>query len=50
MEDVLEWLACGMTTAEILAEYEDLESEDISAVLTYAARLVRVKRMVRFDA
>jgi uncharacterized protein (DUF433 family) len=50
VEDVLEWLASGMTTEEILAEYEDLEREDILAVLTYAARMVRVKRMVRFEA
>jgi uncharacterized protein (DUF433 family) len=34
-----------MTNEEILADYEDLEPEDIQAVLLYAARLSQVKRM-----
>lgn len=42
---VLEWLAAGMSTEEILADYEDLEREDILAVLSYAARLTHVKRL-----
>ena len=33
---ILELLAAGMTADEILADYEDLEREDISAALTYA--------------
>ena len=37
VENVLEWLASGMTTEEILADYKDLEREDILAALTYAA-------------
>ena len=45
VENVLEWLASGMTTEEILADYEDLEREDILAVLSYAARLAHVKRL-----
>jgi uncharacterized protein (DUF433 family) len=44
VESILEWLAAGMTTEEILADYEDLEREDIYAALTFAARLVHVKR------
>ena len=32
-----EWLVSGMTTEKILADYEDLEREDILAVLSYAA-------------
>jgi len=39
VENVLEWLASGMTTEEILNDYEDLEREDVLAVLAYAARL-----------
>jgi uncharacterized protein (DUF433 family) len=50
VENVLEWLAGGMTIEQILADYEDLEREDILAVLSYAARLVHVKRMDRFAA
>jgi uncharacterized protein (DUF433 family) len=45
VEGVLEWLASGMSTEEILADYEDLEREDILAVLSYAARLAHVKQM-----
>ena len=45
VEWLLETLSSGMTTEEILAEYEDLQQEDILAVLLYAARLSQVKRM-----
>ena len=50
IESVLEWLASGMSIEEILADYEDLEREDILAVLAYAARLVHVKRLDRTAA
>jgi len=33
----LEWLASGMTVDDILSDYEDLNPEDIFAVLSYAA-------------
>jgi uncharacterized protein (DUF433 family) len=36
--DVLELLASGMSDAEILADYDYLEPDDIRAVLLYAAR------------
>lgn len=49
-ETVLEWLASGMTIDEILADYEDLEREDILAVLGFAARLAHVKRLERLAA
>lgn len=35
--DVLEYLASGMTEAEILADFPDLTSEDIRACLAFAA-------------
>jgi len=38
VENILEWLASGMTPAQILNEYPDLENEDIAAVLADAAR------------
>lgn len=50
VETVLEWLASGMTIDEILADYEDLEREDILAVLGFAARLAHVKRLERLAA
>jgi uncharacterized protein (DUF433 family) len=45
VEIILELLSAGMTFEEILADYEDLEREDILAVLAYAARLSQVKRV-----
>ena len=36
---VLSLIANGLTTAEILSEYPDLESEDIKASLLYATFL-----------
>ena len=36
--DVLELLAAGQTTQQILADYPYLEAEDIPACLLYAAR------------
>ena len=45
VETILELLSSGMTTDEILADYEDLEREDILAALSFAARLSQVKRI-----
>ncbi len=45
VEMVLELLSSGMTLEEILADYEDLEQDDILAALAYAARVVRLKRI-----
>lgn len=35
--DILEYLASGMTEAEILADFSELTLEDIKACLTFAA-------------
>lgn len=45
VEMILDLLSSGMSHDEILADYPDLEREDILAVLEYAARLSRVKTM-----
>jgi len=45
VEWLLETLSSGMSIDEILADYEDLQKEDIQAVFLYAARLSQVKRM-----
>ena len=45
VETILELLSAGMTIEEILADYEDLEREDILASLEFAARLSQVKRV-----
>ena len=42
---ILELLSGGMSHQEILADYDDLEPEDIFAVLAFAARLTQVKRV-----
>jgi uncharacterized protein (DUF433 family) len=44
VETLLELMSAGMTNDEILADYEDLERDDLLAVLSYAARLSKVKR------
>ncbi len=35
--DILSWLASGMAVAEILADYPELNEDDIKATLAYAA-------------
>jgi len=39
VEFLLELLTSGMTHAEVLADYDDLEPEDLLAALTFAVRL-----------
>jgi len=45
VETMLELMSAGMTLNEILADYKDLEREDLLAVLAFATRLSQVKRM-----
>jgi len=45
VEMLLELLSSGMTHDAILGDYEDLEREDLLAVLTFAARLSRTKQL-----
>ncbi|MBI4522686.1 MAG: DUF433 domain-containing protein [Deltaproteobacteria bacterium] len=42
---ILELLSGGMSSQEILDDYDDLEPEDILAVLAFAARLAQIKRV-----
>jgi uncharacterized protein (DUF433 family) len=44
-ETILELLSSGMTPEEILADYQDLEREDILAALQFATRLSQIKRI-----
>ena len=50
VEMLLDLLSAGMTIDEILADYEDLEREDLLAAIAFGARLSRVKRMERTEA
>lgn len=47
VETILELLSSGMSSDDILNDYEDLEKEDILACLDYAAKLSQVKSINR---
>ena len=46
VQDVLEYLASGMSSEEILADFPDLTAEDIRACLAFAADRERRLRVV----
>lgn len=43
VENMLELLAAGMTIEEILADYEDLERDDLLACLEFAVKSTQMK-------
>ncbi len=43
VEIMLDLLAVGMTTEEILEDYPDLEKEDLQACILFANETIRVK-------
>ena len=45
VEVLLDLLSSGMSIDEVLADYEDLEREDLLAALEFAARLSQIKRV-----
>ena len=45
VETLLELMSAGMTSEQILADYEDLEPDDLRAALAYGARLARARRL-----
>ncbi len=47
---ILDLLGSGMSSEDILADYPDLEAEDIQACLQFAARLSDVKSLARAKA
>jgi len=49
VELILQLLGSGMSTEEILEDYEDLEKEDILASLMYASKLTEVKSIYKLD-
>jgi uncharacterized protein (DUF433 family) len=50
VETILELLSSGMAIDDILADYEDLEREDILAALDYARRLSQINRIEPISA
>jgi len=47
VESMLELLASGMSNEELLADYPDLENEDLLACIEYAAKLTQVKSIYK---
>ena len=47
VEMILELLSSGMNIDDILEDYDDLEYEDILAVLSFATRLTQVKSILQ---
>jgi uncharacterized protein (DUF433 family) len=45
VEMLLDLLSSGMSFDDVLADYPDLERDDLRAVLAFAARLARSKRL-----
>jgi uncharacterized protein (DUF433 family) len=45
VETLLEMLSGGATVEDLLADYDDLDRDDILAALEFAARLSQVKRV-----
>ena len=50
VESLLELLAAGMSTEEILADYPDLERNDLLAALEFAAIALGTRRVTPLDA
>lgn len=50
VEMIVGLLASGMTTDEILADYADLEADDVLASLEYAALVTRTRSSVPISA
>lgn len=50
VEEILAYLASGMTNDEILSDFEDLELEDLQACLLFAAELSKVKTISKLVA
>ena len=50
VEMLLDLMSAGMTTEEILEDYDDLEKEDLQACLLFASKLVKVNSINRVIA
>ncbi len=48
VEMLLDLLSSGMSIEQVLADYEDLEREDLLAALAFAAELSRTRRLQTF--
>ncbi len=48
VENLLELMASGMSTEDLLNDYPDLEKEDFLACIEYAAKVIQIKGIYRF--
>ena len=49
VEMILQLMSRGMSVEEILEDHEDLENDDILAVLLYASKLTEVKSIYKLN-
>jgi uncharacterized protein (DUF433 family) len=47
VQEVFEWLSCGASPEQILADYPQLEAEDFLAVYAYAAELASERKAAK---
>jgi len=47
VQDILEWLAAGMSNEEILEDFPELNIEKIRAALAFAAHRDKITKIVR---
>lgn len=45
VDQILKALASGITSEELLADYPELEPEDIKAVLLYASKIIESEKV-----
>jgi uncharacterized protein (DUF433 family) len=50
VDQILKALAAGLTEAEILDDYPELEKDDIKAALLYASKLLESEKIFTIDA
>ena len=50
VEMIVELLASGMTSDDVLADYPDLELDDVLAALEFAAKVTRTRSVIPTSA
>lgn len=45
VERLLELMSAGMSVEDVLADYQDLQRDDLRAALAYGARLAQTRRV-----
>ncbi|RJP70681.1 MAG: DUF433 domain-containing protein [Ignavibacteriales bacterium] len=50
VDQILKALASGITSEELLADYPELEPDDIKAALLYASKIIESEKVYRITA